>query len=125
MEGLRWTPGSGARCRETIEDTRQRSLEEVMKAVLLQPIRFDLPALAGLSRQGRAFLRALLTRSPGLRITAGAALEHAWFREQLGGAAGAAGARGAARNNIVPIGAQAPRCSFYNCTAPGLSSARL
>ncbi len=93
-----------------------------MKAVLLEPIRFDLPALAGLSRQGRAFLRALLTRDPGLRISAADALEHAWFREQFGAAAGAQLAQ---RNNIVPIGTQAPRCSFYNFTVPALSPARL
>ncbi len=28
-------------------------------------------------------------------------------------------------NNIVPIVSPAPRCSFYNCTAPRLSAARL
>ena len=77
----------------------------------------------------RAFLRALLQRDPTLRATAPEALEHAWFREQFCGSTVAADAPTAAplrsRNNIVPIAPPAPRCSFYNCTAPRLSAARL
>ena len=63
-----------------------------------------------------AFLAGLLTRDPTTRLTAAEALEHPWFREQLGGGGAVRSADGegveaavssvssADASNIVPLG---------------------
>ena len=74
----------------SLDECRQRSVDEVMRSVLGDPIPLAGPAFDRLSPACVAFLGGLLTRDPATRLTAAEALEHPWFREQLGGASASA-----------------------------------
>jgi len=116
----------------SLDECRQRSVDEVMRSVLSDPIPLAGGAWASVSPSCVAFLSGLLTRDPGARMTAAEALEHPWFREQLGGATAGAGATAATapattpcaslaalpddESNIVPMAGDhgPPACAWYS-----------
>ena len=112
--------------RPTMAQCRTRSLEEVMKAVIMEDIPLDYGPWLAMSPEGLHFLQRLLQRDPAQRASATEALEHPWFARHLGGGGRqaeepdqAAAARGS-RNNIVPLdggGGAPPRCCFYSSAA--------
>ena len=99
-------------CRPSVEQCRTRSLEEVMKAVIMEDIPVDYGPWLSVSPEGLSLLQGLLTRDPTQRLTAVEALEHPWFQRQInsGGSAGDGQlAAGGGRNIIVPLMPAAPR----------------
>ncbi|CAL5219552.1 g1406 [Coccomyxa viridis] len=99
----------------SIAQCRTRSLEEVMKAVIMDNIPLDYGPWLTCSPECLDFLKGLLMRDPAQRMTATEALEHPWFRRHFDADA----AKGLSRssNNIVPLVPGAPRCSFYSSCA--------
>ena len=89
----------------SLDDCRSRSVDEVMRSVLGDPVPLSGGVWAGKSAACVDLLAGLLDRDPGSRLTAADALEHPWFREQLGGAVAASTSTSAAtsESNIVPM----------------------
>ena len=56
----------------------------MIEAVTTHPVRVHDAPWLHLSPTGLDFMASLLQRDPGSRLTAGQALRHPWFREQLG-----------------------------------------
>ena len=69
----------------SLDDCRARSVDEVMRSVLGDPVPLSGGAWETKSPACVDLLAGLLDRDPGSRLTAADALEHPWFREQLGG----------------------------------------
>ncbi|CAK0761365.1 hypothetical protein CVIRNUC_002853 [Coccomyxa viridis] len=97
----------------SVAQCRTRSLEEVMKAVIMDNIPLDYGPWLTCSPECTDFLKGLLMRDPAQRMTATEALEHPWFRRHFASDAG----DGSSQNNIVPLVSGAPRCSFYSSCA--------
>ena len=128
--------------RPSMAQCRTRSLEEVMKAVIMEDIPLDYGPWLSMSPEGLHFLQRLLQRDPAQRASALEALEHPWFARHFGGGGGQqqeesdqAPASGMtlprSRNNIVPLdvggsggGAAAPRCCFYSSAAASVLRTR-
>ena len=111
--------------------------------VVMSPLdlaRFGLIVATGGVWEGKSpacvdLLAGLLDRDPGARLTAADALEHPWFREQLGGSlssssAAAAGSSSAAaalatESNIVPLAGSHHHDGHYRpaaaCASPSVS----
>lgn len=85
----------------SLDDCRSRSVDEVMRSVLGDPVPLSGGVWSGKSAACVDLLAGLLDRDPGSRLTAADALEHPWFREQLGGAVAASSAT--TESNIVPM----------------------
>ena len=97
-------------CRASVEQCRTRSLEEVMKAVIMEDIPVDYGPWLSVSSEGLSLMQGLLTRDPTQRLTAVEALEHPWFQRHFGGSAGDGQAPASGgRNNIVPLMPASPR----------------
>lgn len=104
-----------------------------MTAVAAAPIPLAGASWLPLSPLGMDFLSKLLTRNASARLTAPQALEHPWFRSQLGwpDVTCSESASYASEdddffteiNNILPLGhlptAAAPHCTVYNTTGLG------
>ena len=71
-------------CRRDLAQCQEATLEEVIEAVTTHPVRVHDAPWLHLSPRGQDFMASLLQRDPGSRLTAGQALRHPWFREQLG-----------------------------------------
>ncbi|BDA42700.1 Calcium-dependent protein kinase 17 [Coccomyxa sp. Obi] len=91
----------------SIEQCRTRSLEEVMKAVIMEDIPVDYGPWLSVSPEGLSLLQGLLTRDPTQRLTAVEALQHPWFQRHFAG--GAEENQSSRRNNIVPLMPASPR----------------
>ena len=115
-------------CRESYEECRSKALEDVVTAVVAAPIPLAGSPWLPLSPLGMDFLSGLLTRDSSERLTGSEALEHPWFREQLGwhddGGADEVGMTGEV-NNILPLGQKQkhPQCSLYRSTSQLLEEA--
>ena len=83
-----------------MDQCRSSTLDDVMRAVTIGNIPFNLQALTKLSPQGMDFLHQLLERNPAKRLMAEAAIQHPWF-DSLRGQAEAA-------NLTAPQNAPAP-----------------
>ena len=59
-------------------------MEQVIEAVTSHPVRVHDAPWLHMSPTGLDFMASLLQRDPDSRLTAGQALRHPWFREQLG-----------------------------------------
>ena len=94
-------------CRASVEQCRTRSLEEVMKAVIMEDIPVDYGPWLSVSPEGLSLLQGLLTRDPTQRLTAVEALQHPWFQRHFG--SGAEEKQSSRRNNIVPLMPASPR----------------
>ena len=117
----------------SLDDCRSRSVDEVMRSVLGDPVPLSGGVWEGKSPACVDLLAGLLDRDPGARLTAADALEHPWFREQLGGslssssaaAAAAAAAALAAESNIVPLAGSHHHDGHYRpaaaCASPSVS----
>jgi calcium-dependent protein kinase len=119
----------------SLDDCRSRSVDEVMRSVLGDPVPLSGGVWEGKSPACVDLLAGLLDRDPGARLTAADALEHPWFREQLGGslssssssAAGSAAAAAAlaAESNIVPMAGSHHHDGHYRpaaaCASPSVS----
>ena len=70
--------------RPSVAQCRTRSLEEVMKAVIMDNIPLDYGPWLACSPECLDFLKGLLMRDPAQRMTASEALEHPWFRRHFG-----------------------------------------
>ena len=62
-----------------MDQCRSSTLDDVMRAVTIGNIPFNLQALTKLSPQGMDFLHQLLERNPAERLMAEAAIQHPWF----------------------------------------------
>lgn len=93
----------------SLDECRSRSVDEVMRSVLGDPVPLSGGVWSGKSAACVDLLAGLLDRDPGSRLTAADALEHPWFREQLGGAGASSGSSAASasltstESNIVPM----------------------
>lgn len=67
-----------------MDDCKSKTIDEVAKSVVTDDVPMDYGPFEAMSRQGMDLLHRLTQRDPSKRITAEAALEHPWFREQLG-----------------------------------------
>ena len=109
----------------SLEECRSRSVDEVMRSVLGDPVPLSGGVWSGKSAACVDSLAGLLDRDPGSRLTAADALEHPWFREQLGGAGAAAAASSVSssltsastESNIVPMAG-----SHHHHSKPAASS---
>ena len=70
-------------CRASLEECQEASLEQVIQAVVSDPIDLAAPWLHA-SASGLDLLGGLLQRDATARLTARQALQHPWFTEQLG-----------------------------------------
>ncbi len=73
-----------------MDQCRSSTLDDVMRAVTIGNIPFNLQALTKLSPQGMDFLHQLLERNPADRLMAEAAIQHPWFDSLRGQAEAAA-----------------------------------
>ena len=107
-------------CRDTLEQCRAHGIDEVMRAVIMDPIPINYGPWLNMSAEGISFLKGLMLRDPALRMSAADALEHPWFTEQFGASehwsrqqvvhSDAYQERAAEqRNNIVPLHQQQPQ----------------
>lgn len=67
-------------CRESMDECRSSTLDDVMRAVTMENIPFDFGAFLDMSPEGLQLLKGLLQRDPAKRITAKEALKHPWFK---------------------------------------------
>ena len=116
----------------SLDDCRSRSVDEVMRSVLGDPVPLSGGVWEGKSPACVDLLAGLLDRDPGARLTAADALEHPWFREQLGGslssssaaAAGSSSAALATESNIVPLAGSHHHDGHYRpaaaCASPSV-----
>ena len=111
----------------SLDDCRSRSVDEVMRSVLGDPVPLSGGVWAGKSAACVDLLAGLLDRDPGSRLTAADALEHPWFREQLGGGVASTpastSAAAAAESNIVPMAGSHDHDSGHYRPAAAASSA--
>lgn len=84
---------------DSVEACRSRTLEEVMKAVIVDDIPFDYGPWLDMSPEGLDLIQSLVERDPARRITAAQALEHPWFEAQLS----YVGRQAEVASNIVPL----------------------
>ena len=91
-----------------MDDCKSKTIDEVAKSVVTDDVPMDYGPFEAMSEQGMDLLHGLTQRDPSNRITAAAALEHPWFREQLGYAC----KPGQVCNNIVTLD-RAPACSIF------------
>ena len=70
--------------RASLEACQAASLEEVIEAVTSQPVALQHAPWLRASPAGLDLLGGLLRRDPACRLTAGQALQHPWFAQQLG-----------------------------------------
>ncbi len=92
----------------SLDDCRARSVDEVMRSVLGDPVPLSGGVWASKSAACVDLLAGLLDRDPGSRLTAADALEHPWFREQLGGslssnASSSTFSNSSDQSNILPM----------------------
>ena len=71
-------------CRDTLEQCRAHGIDEVMRAVITDPIPINYGPWLNMSEAGISFLKGLMLRDPAMRMSAADALEHPWFTEQFG-----------------------------------------
>ncbi len=95
-------------CRDSMDECKSKTIDEVGKSVVTDVVPMDYGPFESMSSQGLAFLKSLTQRDPSQRITAAAALEHPWFREQLGYSCKPGQV---CSNNIVSLGT--PVCSVF------------
>jgi len=67
-------------CRESMDECRSSTLDDVMRAVTMENIPFDFGAFLDMSPEGLHLLKGLLQRDPAKRITAKEAINHPWFK---------------------------------------------
>lgn len=84
---------------DTLDECKTRTLDEVMKAVIVEEVTFDYGPWKTLSPAGLDFVQSLLQRDPAQRMTVADALRHPWLAEQLGKEAVA----DPRLNNILPM----------------------
>ena len=91
----------------SLDDCRARSVDEVMRSVLGDVVPLSGGVWDSKSPACVDLLAGLLDRDPGSRLTAADALEHPWFREQLGGSLVASSSSSSSststESNIVPM----------------------
>ena len=91
-----------------MDDCKSKTIDEVAKSVVTDDVPMDYGPFEQMSSQGLAFLKSLTQRDPSKRMTAEAALEHPWFREQLGYSCRPGEV---CSNNIVAL--ETPVCSVF------------
>lgn len=84
---------------DTLDECKTRTLDEVMKAVIVEEVTFDYGPWRTLSPAGLDFVQSLLQRDPAVRLTVADALRHPWLAEQLG-----KDVVDQRHNNILPYG---------------------
>lgn len=89
---------------DTLDQCKTRTLDEVMKAVIVEEVTFDYGPWRTLSPAGLDFVQSLLQRDPAQRMTVKDALRHPWLAEQLG-----KDSVDQRHNNILPYGAPQPQ----------------
>jgi calcium-dependent protein kinase len=67
----------------SLEACREKSLDQVMKSVIVDDITFDHGPWLHMSPEGLDLLQGLFERNPVERMTAREALAHPWFQQQL------------------------------------------
>lgn len=94
---------------DTLDECKTRTLDEVMKAVIVDEIDYGFGAWKGMSPAGLDLVKRMLTRDPDQRITAAEALQHQWLVEQgVGVPSVPAIRRKAPANNIVAYPSASP-----------------
>lgn len=111
----------------SLDDCRSRSVDEVMRSVLGDPVPLSGGVWSSKSAACVDLLAGLLDRDPGSRLTAADALEHPWFREQLGGgavvSASSASTATSESSNIVPMAGSHDQDGHYRPATSAPSSA--
>lgn len=85
---------------DSIQACREKSLDEVARAVILDDILLNFGPWLEMSQEGLDFLNGLIERDPVQRMTAAEALKHPWFQLHLQQPP----VEEHAANNIVPRG---------------------
>lgn len=88
---------------DTLDECKTRTLDEVMKAVIVDDIDFGFGPWKSISATGLDLVRRMLDRDPQTRITATEALQHSWFVEQGVAVPSLAPAVKQCASNIVPL----------------------
>lgn len=115
---------------DTLDECRSRTLDEVMKSVIVDEIDYSYGPWRSMSAAGLDLIQRLLTRDPLQRVSATEALRHPWFAEQgistLQPAAPAVPAPLQQHtSNIVPLGAPATAAAPAPAAAPAADSGKL
>lgn len=66
--------------RESMDECRSSTLDDVMRAVTMENIPFDFGAFLNMTPEGIDMLKGLLQRDPAKRLTARQAMNHPWFK---------------------------------------------